>query len=152
MVQLLAHQQYLVFTLLFGRFLPLLVALVVLTILVAIREWEREADREHARAKLAIAAVLAALDAEAYVGKARFARQLCGRRRLFDFLFQYFELGLVQECQGEKSCAQWNRRRNRRKFQRRPCRTHVPIQQPVQREPFVGETETVGAEGIVAFG
>ena len=45
-----------------------------------------------------------------------------------------------------------NRGRDRRKFQRRPCRTHVPIQQPVQRETFVGETETVGAESVVAFG
>src|SRR5439155_10201274 len=102
MVQLLARHQYLLFTLLFGRFLPLLVTLVVLPILLAVREGEREAEREHARAKLAVAAILAAFDAEAYGGKARLARQLGRRRRLFDFLFQHFELRLVEECPGEQ--------------------------------------------------
>ena len=101
-MQLLAHHQHLTFALLLGGFLALLVAFIVLAILVAIEPREGETQRKHARPELAVAAVLTALDAKTDIWQPRFARKFRGRRRVFDFLLQHFELWFMSKRQRKK--------------------------------------------------
>src|SRR6185503_12862433 len=97
-MQLLPHHENLVFPLLLGGFLLLFVALVILPVLAAVGPRQGESEREQARPKLAVTAVLPAFDAEGDIGQAHFARKFGGRSGLLDFLFEHLSFGSLRSA------------------------------------------------------